>query len=149
MNNLWKVLAVAGGVGLVAFGYAYYKATEQLQFNFAGIESASPANDGAALRLNVGIQVVNPSGFTYPVPGMYFDIYNAAGGYIGRATNHTIQLIPPGISYVYAEVIGDIGQSAQLLINYALGKFTSIELQLVGGIQLGRYTVPLDIAIKT
>jgi len=149
MNNLWKVVAVAGGVGVLAYGYAYYKATDKLQFNFAGIQSAAPANDGAALRLNVGIQVVNPSRFTYPIPNMYFDIYNAAGGYIGRATNKTIQLIPPGISYVYAEVIGDIGQSAQLLLNYALGQFTSIELKLVGGIQLGNMTAPLNIDIKT
>lgn len=147
MNKVWNVIALAGLTGIGLYAYGYYRGLDNLQYKFAGISNINVANNGNAVLLTVGIEVFNPSRFTYPVPSMYFDIYDNAGNYLGRALNQNIQLAPPGYSYIMADLVANIQQSSQLLINYALGKFTSIDLQLVGGIQFGRITIPLNLNI--
>ena len=94
------ILFAAGGVAATLLsGMSYYSGLNNLQF--IGITNVNYT--GA--KLTVKIAIHNPSNWSYPVPVLYFDVFDAEGTYFGYIENRVLQWIKPGDNLIEATLV--------------------------------------------
>lgn len=143
MKTFTKILLAGGVIAAGAAAVAYYRGIENLWFKFDLIKITG------INEIGIGIQVYNPSCFTYPVPRMWLNITNAQGEYIGTVLNTDLQVIGPK---------GATGLAAWVIPQYAtLGNMLSSLIgipgqglqgwKLKGVILIKNIQVPVEIAL--
>lgn len=130
------VIAVGGG-GL--YVHRYYKGIDTLQYGLNGL-----AMQGDEWR--VELTVNNPTGFTYPVPALFFNVYDKAGNYYGPLHSTAMQFIKPGVNYLTAYLVPNFTTIIASLV-HALLPGQDLELMFDGYITIAGYPVALKIPI--
>lgn len=138
-------IVVVGSVTLIAgaffvYGRKYYNGIAQLQYGLVGV---GPVGSGEWL---VEIAVNNPTRFTYPVPAMFFNVYDGARNYYGALHSVQMQWIRPGLNKLNAWLAPNLATVIASLI-HAIVPGDELNILLDGGLTIGGYQYPLQIPI--
>lgn len=134
------VFAITGILGGVSFvGWKYYQGIYKLHYGFnnVGIQGN---------QVWVELVVDNPTRYSYPVPMLFFNVYDANGNYYGVVYSNVLQWVRPGVNSVRAYLVPNtntlIASLVELLVPGA-----ELNLFLDGTITVGGKALPLQIPI--
>jgi hypothetical protein len=139
LGTIIKLAAVAGLVGISVWGYNYYQGIYELQYGFhdLGFEGE---------QIWVELVVNNPTGHTYPVPMLFFNVYDKLGNYYGVVYSNVLQWVEPGVNVVRAYLVANVATViASLALLIVPG--AQLDLMLDGTISIGEQSLKLQIPI--
>lgn len=128
------------GAGVFIYGRKYYNGIAQFQYGLVGV---GPVGTGEWL---VEIAVNNPTNFTYPVPAMFFNVFDGANNYYGALHSVQLQWIRPGWSKLNAWLAPNLATVIASLVS-AIVPGDELNIFLDGGLSIGGYQYPLQIPI--
>ncbi len=139
-----NLIVIVGGVTLTGLGFYiygrnYYNGIEKLQYGLVGV--GPQGNEWL-----VEIAVNNPTGYTYPVPAMFFNVYDGANNYYGALHSVQMQWIRPGWTKLNAWLAPNLATVIASLLS-AILPGEDLNLVLDGGMTIGGYNIPLQIPI--
>lgn len=132
------------GLGLTAVGIGiysmrYYKGIYKLNYSIIGL-----GIQGQQWHIELGIY--NPTNFTYPVPGVFFNVYDKAGNYLGVVYSNVMQYVHPGANKIDAYLVANLAATITALVS-ALLPSEPLELLLDGYLQIAGEAIKLQIPI--
>lgn len=134
-------IIAALGVGVGVTAYNYYKGAYSLKFEFNSL--AIQGN-----QVMIQLRVINPSRFfTYPIPRLFFNVYDKAGNYFGVLYSSQAQWVSPGMGFVTAYTVPNLQAIVQSLAALIVPG-ANLELNLTGHITIGNRAIPVTIPIN-
>lgn len=132
------VTSVIAGVSFL--GWKYYQGIYRLQYGFRNFGFQEQ-------QVWVELVVNNPTRYSYPVPMLFFNVYDISGNYYGVVYSNVLQWVRPGVNSVRAYLVPNVAtvvaSLAALLVPGA-----EINLMLDGTITVGSRSLPLQIPIQ-
>lgn len=135
---------VIGGIaigGILLAGYNYRRGIDGLQYGLQGISIQGT-------QIGLVLNVFNPTRWSYPVPALYLNVFDAQGQYLGALRNDAMQWVGPGYSLIYATLLPNYGTLASLLVSLAGLTDWADSLTIEGIIQVGPLAVPLNTQLQ-
>lgn len=144
MTGKAKIALAVVGTGFL-YGVGYYSNINKLVYGLAGV------NFGKDGRVGIQISVLNNSGwFTYPVPGAFFNIYDAQGQYLGSLESDDVQYIRANsISILQMWVIPTWQGLLALLADGIANPDALSNIFIKGILKVGGQHIYLDTPIQT
>ncbi|HNR21295.1 MAG TPA: hypothetical protein PKL45_15025, partial [Bacteroidia bacterium] len=122
-------------------GISYASGVRSLQFGLHGVQTQG--------GISVLIGVYNPTRWTYPVPSMFFNVFDANGVYLGSLRSDVLQWIEArGTSVLQAELLPNYLQLGAALQSLALNSGYSA-LDMNGVLHIANRAIPLEISLQT
>lgn len=133
------LIGVTAAVGIT--GYSYYSNVYNLQYNIAGVGVAGQ-------NLLIKLVVYNPSRWSYPVPMLFFNVYDSNGTYWGVINSTQMQWISPGSNTIEAYLVPNL-QNFLLSVSQIFSTGSSLELMFDGTITIANTPINLQLPVKS
>lgn len=141
MKKAFLYTAGAGALASIVSGMSYYSGLYKLQF--IGITNVNYT--GTVLSVKIAIH--NPSNWSYPVPVLYFDVFNSQGNYFGYIENKAMQWIKPGDSLIDATLVPQLQSMLDTVAGMLLND-NSEALMFDGNINIANINLPYQFTTQ-
>lgn len=137
--KLGTALLLAGAIGLTVTGINYYQGIYTFEYGFGSI---GLVGEQTVLDLVVN----NPTRWTYPVPMLFFNVYDKDANYYGMVSSSDLQWIKPGVNRIRTyEVLNTQGIVASLVSLIVPG--AALDLTLDGTLTAANTQIHLTIPV--
>lgn len=132
-RTLGKFLLGGGmaGLALTLLAKRYANGVYSLRFDVGSIQTYNG-------KFYIDLVVCNPTGYTYPVPQAFFNVFDKESRYLGSIANYQLQYIKPGITAIKTQLLPNYNALQTLLTNLVLNS-GSITLIFDGEIKISRF----------
>lgn len=130
------------GLTVVATGFLYYRGIYKLQYCLRSISFSGT-------QIDVAIAVTNPTIFRYPVPRMFFNVYDTNGTYYGTMYASQLQWVFGNrVSILHAALLPNYSTILTSAIQNIMNSPGPLQLVLDGALTVGKYQTQIQLPIN-